>query len=134
MAFARPCYTDPGCYNASPGRYLDLQAEVDVGHGLMHRARAQNIDFCAHKMIHVFLPQRGGPPTSDGALAQIILRDASTRLEKELLPLPCPPLTQTPRDGSQLVAVDVVEHDDVGTGRDGLIRLVFISDFDIQEK
>jgi hypothetical protein len=74
------------------------------------------------------------PPTGDGTLAQIALCDASARLEQEFLPLPCPSLTQTPRDGSQLVAVDVIEHDDVGTGRDGLIRLVFISDFDIQEK
>jgi hypothetical protein len=33
-------------------RYLDLQAKVDVRYGLMHKARAQDIDLYSHKNEH----------------------------------------------------------------------------------
>ena len=64
---------------------------------------------------------------------QITFRDVSARLEQEPLSLPDSALALAACDGSELTALDDVEQDDVGHGRDCFVCLVLIH-FDIQAK
>jgi len=73
-----------------------------------------------------------GARATHGTLAQF--GNASARLEQKPLSLPDSALAQAACDGSELTALDVVEHDDVGRGRDCFVCLIFIADFDIQAK
>jgi hypothetical protein len=119
---------------------LDLQAKVNVWHGLVHGARAQNINLYSRKKkkekrssIPAVVTHKGFKSlTSNSALHQITFRNAPARLEQELLSLPGPARAQAACDRSELAALDVVEHDDVGPSRDRLVRLIFVPHFDVQ--
>ena len=115
------------------GRQLYFQTEIDMWHGLVHRARAQDVNLYSHIMsmdFHV----AWGPLTSDSTLAQVNFGYAPARLEHELLALPFPAFAQASRHGDQFVALDIVEHYHISPSRDGFVSLLLVAYFDIQEK
>jgi hypothetical protein len=78
--------------------------------------------------------ERWDPPTADCAFVQVAFGNTPTRLEHELLPCPCPALAEAARDGSEFAAFDIVQHHDVRASLDGLIRLLFVAHFNVEEK
>lgn len=96
---AKTYYTHTGRRMPSSWRHLDFQTKVNVWHGLVHRARAQDINLYSDKMtIHPHAVS--GSLTGDGTLAQVSFGYAPARFEQELLILSRPAFTQTSRDGN----------------------------------
>ncbi len=68
-----------------------------------------------------------------GTFMQVGLRDVPATLEEELA-LPTPLLPESPRNPDELCAFDIIEHDDVRTRVDRLVRLRLGADLDLKEK
>jgi hypothetical protein len=96
----------------SSSRLLNLQAKVNVRHGPVHGARAQDINLYSHKMhqmVHCSA-RAGGPLTGDCTLVQALC------------------------NGTKLATIDVVEHDDISAGCDRFVALIFVSHLNVQAK
>jgi len=95
--------------------HLDLQTEVDMLYRLMHAAGTEDVNFI------------------DGPLLQIGFRNVPTAFEQEL-PLAIPLLFQLASDAYELIPLDVVEHDYIGTCVDGFVCLCLRANFHLEKQ
>lgn len=94
---------------------LDLEAEVDMPKTLVHSGRRENVD------IGPEMPGKGA------------LDNTARRLNEELT-LAAPLVLEPLGCCVEALALDVVEHDDVGAGRDRLVCLLVGLALDIYEQ
>ena len=122
--------------------HLDLEAEVDVLYGLVHRARAQYIDIY-HVSISISIisliiiiivsSSSSSARTLNRALAQVLLSNIPARLEQE--PAPARPArAEAARDARELGTGDVVEHDDVCACGERLVCFGLRADLDVEQE
>ena len=64
---------------------------------------------------------------------QVSLRNTTTGLDEELT-LTAPLLLESLSYGNELIALDIVQHDDICAGVDGLIGLLFRSNLNVEQE
>lgn len=71
--------------------------------------------------------------TVDGPLLEVPLRDVPAALEQKLT-LATPLLAQSPRNIDKLVALHIIQHDNIRAGVDGFLCFCFRPDLDLEEQ
>ncbi len=113
---------------------LDLQAEVYVLHRLVHGAGADDVDLCNGCQLPTHHWQTTCPVlTVQSPPVDVGLGDVPATLQTELA-FSCPPLLETASNAHELRALDVVEHDNVRSGVDRLVRLRLRADLDFEQE